>query len=478
MLNRHSIFVGVTALLLLLPASAFAPTPSPISVFAPRTTYHVDVGARDGVDYAGLTDLLEPLGQLEAKVSGSVYLLTFNGRKSEFREGKRQVRAIGQATVELTAPFVMVDNRGYIPVVSIERLLSQITGRKVAYHAASRRLFIDSPEFSFTAVLRHDPSRLELSFPSPVKPSITIEKGRVRLLFEREPVVGSGPDEVSYHDPFVQSTRVREVPGGMELTARVGLTAKVSVSDDGRTVTIHPAPGAVAETPPAAPAPPPAPAAPSASQRASAAPAAPGGPPFVILDAAHGGSENGAALSSELMEKTVTLEIARRLQKDLEARGVPVALIRTGDILLSWDQRAEAANTSHALLYVALHASADGHGVRLYTAMLQEESVSGAGKKNRPGFVPWEKAQSPYLLPSRQAAAAVVAQCKTEGLPARESSAPVAPLNNVTMAAVAVEVAPLGKDVNELATTQYQQKIASVLAKGIAGLRGRQRRTQ
>ena len=189
----------------------------------------------------------------------------------------------------------------------------------------------------------------------------------------------------------------------------------------------------------------------------------------MILDASHGGSESGAVLSSALLEKTVTLSLARRLQKELEARGVPVVLTRVADTDLTWDQRAVSANTSRASLYVALHASANGHGVRVYTAMLP----AGQPGQGRRSFLLWELAQSPYLPQSGTAAAVLAAQCTAGGLPVRSLIAPVRPLGSVTEAAVAVEVAPLGSSPDELAAAQYQQKIASALAAGIAGLRGK-----
>jgi N-acetylmuramoyl-L-alanine amidase len=58
-------------------------------------------------------------------------------------------------------------------------------------------------------------------------------------------------------------------------------------------------------------------------------------------------------------------------------------------------------------------------------------------------------------------------------MPVRTSAAPLRPLNSVTIAAVAVEVAPLGTSPDELATPEYQQKIAAALASGIASLRGK-----
>jgi N-acetylmuramoyl-L-alanine amidase len=88
-------------------------------------------------------------------------------------------------------------------------------------------------------------------------------------------------------------------------------------------------------------------------------------------------------------------------------------------------------------------------------------------------FLPWELAQSPYLEQSSMAASALAAECTFNGLPVRSSAAPLRPLNSVTIAAIAVEVAPLGNSANELGTPEYQQKVASAIASGIATLRGK-----
>ena len=251
-----------------------------------------------------------------------------------------------------------------------------------------------------------------------------------------------------------------KLPEGAEFIANVPQPATVSIGDGGRTVTIcaatphrflRAAAAAAMQPPPAR----------------RAAPARPR--PFVILDAAHGGNETGAVLSPTLLEKTVNLALARRLQKELESRGIPVVLTRIADNLLTWDQRAISANTSHASLYVALHASASGHGVRLYTSMVARRSPARTNAVS----LPWELAQSPYLEQSGPAAAALAAQCASDGLPVRSSAAPLRPLNNVTLAAVGVEVAPLVHSADELGTPEYQQKIATSLASAIAALRGK-----
>jgi N-acetylmuramoyl-L-alanine amidase len=313
-----------------------------------------------------------------------------------------------------------------------------------------------------------------LSFPVPVHPTSLIEKGRVRLLFRREPVVSNGADSVVYGDPFLLSTTFAEIPEGAEFVASVSQPATVSVGDGGHTVTISAVAAPLPVTPPVAPLANqgrPAAASPASSLPAQAAQAtqAPRSRPFVILDAAHGGSETGSVFSPTLLEKAVNLLLARRLQKELESRGIPVVLTRVADNLLTWDQRAISANTSHASLYVALHAASTGHGVRVYTAMVAPPQP---GQSNR-SFLPWEQAQAPYLEKSGMAAAALTAECASEGLPVRSSSAPLRPLNSVTLAAIAVEVAPMGASTDELGSPEYQQKIATALASAIAAMRGK-----
>lgn len=460
----HPIFVRVTALLLLLLAAGFAAEPRRITVYAPRVNYQVDILARDGVDYVGLTDLLDPLGRLESRSDGKTLRFTFNGVESDFVANTRQVRAHGNPILDLAANFLLIDGRGFVPVASITQLLPRIANQAADFHTASRRLFVGPAELHYAAELRHAPSRLVLTFSAPVNPSVVIERGRVRLFFRREPVVGSGPGTVSYGDPFLVSTSFTETPAGAEIVATVLQPAAVSLGDGGRTITISasalpapPAPLSSAVSPPA-----------SANVQPSPPVAPPRPRPFVILDPAHGGDDSGAVLSSTLLEKTVNLALAHSLQKALEARGVPTVLTRVADNSLTWDQRAVSANTSHASLYVALHASTSGHGVRVYTSTVALQPSQG-----KRSFLPWELAQSPFLQQSTLAAATLVAQCADDGLPVRSSAVPLRPLNNVTLAAIAVEVAPLGSSPDELATPEYQQSIATSLASAIAALRGK-----
>ena len=81
----------------------------------------------------------------------------------------------------------------------------------------------------------------------------------------------------------------------------------------------------------------------------------PPGTPLVVLDAGHGGADLGVE-SGGLIEKDLTLELARLLRQELEGRRIArVVLTRDDDRSLDPRQRAEAANHAHADLFLSLH---------------------------------------------------------------------------------------------------------------------------
>src|SRR6202034_2365574 len=78
---------------------------------------------------------------------------------------------------------------------------------------------------------------------------------------------------------------------------------------------------------------------------------------FAVVDASHGGTDRGEALSATLAEKDVTLAFARLLRAELESRGISTLVLRDSDADLSLDDRASSANAVHAAVYIALHAA-------------------------------------------------------------------------------------------------------------------------
>ena len=185
-------------------------------------------------------------------------------------------------------------------------------------------------------------------------------------------------------------------------------------------------------------------------------------PPLILIDAAHGGADSGAALNAAIPEKDVTLVLARRLRQELNARGLESQLLRDADFALTTDQRAANVNALHPALYIVIHASSQGSGMRLYSAILPA-AQDGSGP-----FLDWQTAQASALTRSRSIQAQITASIQETGLPFRSLTAPLRPLNNVTVAAIAMELAPTTGDVSQLASPDYQQMVCRALADGIA----------
>lgn len=201
---------------------------------------------------------------------------------------------------------------------------------------------------------------------------------------------------------------------------------------------------------------------PSVPAQATAVPA--DKPLFLIIDAAHGGTDTGALLTPAVAEKDITLNVARRLRQELNTRGIQVQLVRDGDVNLSADQRATIANTADPALYISLHASSLGGGMRLFTAMLPS-----AGDNNGP-FLDWDTAQSVALERSKTIQAQLISAIQQTRFPVRALMAPLRPLNNIKVPAIAIEISPATGDAAQVASTGYQQMICSAVANALASM--------
>jgi N-acetylmuramoyl-L-alanine amidase len=203
---------------------------------------------------------------------------------------------------------------------------------------------------------------------------------------------------------------------------------------------------------------------PTPPAQGSEAPAPP--PFFVIIDPAHGGTDQGALLSPKLAEKDVNLALGRRLKSELHERGIQSRLLRDSDVTLSLDQRAENANEQHAAVYLSLHAGVPGEGVRVYAPALTTTETLGLSR-----FVPWELAQANSLPRSQGLAQKIALELNARNVTAVSLASPIRPLNNVIAPAVAVEVTPAPDDVSGLMEQKFQTTVAAAIAAAIVQLR-------
>ncbi len=439
-----------------------------LSIYSATANYSLPVVQRQGHDYIGLLELLDPLGRVTAKSEGQRWRLHYNNIQGDFTVSDAHARIQGR-DVDLSGKFLMENGRGLIPVACLSSLLPHFLGGPATLHAESGRLFIGNIATHFTAsVTPDDTSRLVFHFTAPVNPTVASEPGKVRMTFNHEPLTAPASPTLTFGSKVIPEATYTESNGAAEITVMTTVPLLASFSADGRTVTLAPTKSQLASTtatatPTATPAQNTAAAQTPAATQASSTPRR----YFAVVDASHGGADRGEALSPTLAEKDVTVAFARRLRQELESRGISTLVLRDSDANLSLDERAFFANNTHAAVYVALHAASNGHGVRLYTSLLPY-----AGEEDRGPFRSWSAAQQASIPMSEAAAASVATELRKQQVEVRTLTAPLRPLNNVLTAALAVEVAPPASDLSALTSPDYQQAIASAVANGIANIRG------
>ena len=111
----------------------------------------------------------------------------------------------------------------------------------------------------------------------------------------------------------------------------------------------------------------------------------------ILIDPGHGGNDRGAA-GLRYNEKSLTLQVALRLQRILSRMGYRVLLTRVNDRRLELSDRARAANAAQVDLFISIHMNAAGNrtvsGIETFALTPLGAPSSGSEKvsyKNYPG---------------------------------------------------------------------------------------------
>jgi N-acetylmuramoyl-L-alanine amidase len=78
----------------------------------------------------------------------------------------------------------------------------------------------------------------------------------------------------------------------------------------------------------------------------------------VVIDAGHGGKDNGASCCEDRKEKEIVLSVAQRLKDRLERLDYQVYMTRDDDTFVKLPKRTEFANQKNADIFVSIHANA------------------------------------------------------------------------------------------------------------------------
>ncbi len=199
----------------------------------------------------------------------------------------------------------------------------------------------------------------------------------------------------------------------------------------------------------------------------------------VVIDAAHGGDDDGARLGDtsggqqggQISEKSVTLAMSVRLRSLLAARGFTVVTTRENNVTLDSDARAQIANRAVAsasgAACLALHASEAGSGVHIFVSSLAPAAATR--------FAAWKTAQAGHVGQSLKFAGTVNSAFEQGGgagpVPATLGRASLPGIDSMRCPALAIEIAPLRtadrKIVTDVTDSEYQAQVVQALVNAV-----------
>ncbi len=216
---------------------------------------------------------------------------------------------------------------------------------------------------------------------------------------------------------------------------------------------------------------------------------------IIAVDAGHGGEDPGASGASGTKEKTITLQIAKRLAQAInKEKGMKAVLIREGDYYVALRKRFKKAREKRADLFVSIHADAfrdpKVHGMSVYILskkgatseaakwLAQSENnsdlVGGVvleDKDNVLAKVLLDLSQNASMEASYKAAKKVLTALKLIEKPHKKNveRASFVVLKSPDVPSMLIETAYISnpKEEKRLKTKKFQQKLASSIKDGI-----------
>ena len=537
-LDRPLLLTALVVTLLALlasppPAAAQSPAP-PLTLVSPgarQPLESIEVEGRRLVPLRALAALFQ-LDLRDDTVTGTLAL--GSGQQEVLLTAGERLVSVGGRLVSLGSPPRQIEGRWWVPLDFINRALSSIADRRVEVRPRSGLVLIGDVNVPRVAA-RYRPrartGRLSVETTPGTPHRIIEEPGRLRLRFEADaidvvrlsPARGEIVRSIAIDadlpgltielGPAFDSFRVAQpAAAGGEARLVIDLrTAEAAASSEAATAA---RPAAERAAPGARPG---SPTGSAARARPGARPAGrpgdavrPGGdrpdaealPDFaaaptirtIVVDAGHGGPDEGAHGPDGTLEKDVTLGVARRLRAAIEAQlGARVILTRTGDTVVPIDERAAVANNNKADLFISLHAnssrSAARRGAEVFYLSIEDYgaearevaereapllSVVGGGAREI-DIVEWEMAQARHVDRSARLAELVEDELRQRVpmSPRAMQQAPFRVLVGANMPAVLVEMGFISNPDQErqLTAASFQNEVVEALIASVLRFR-------
>ncbi|HKC24954.1 MAG TPA: N-acetylmuramoyl-L-alanine amidase [Thermoanaerobaculia bacterium] len=484
----------VAAALLCRSAAEPQPAPADASFLPPGgTSLYIRSIEREGRLLLAINDVAAALeGAVAYDAETRSYELKMKGHSAVFGT-EAPLAVVDTKLVSLSSSVRAEGATAYADLDFFQRVIGPLLGVGFAFDAKTRVLSahkVEVQEVSVEAsVAEFEPTtRVVLRFSQP--PTYRFEKseGQIVLRFPGQHLVSGSPDK-TFDSPRVSRVTIKGSEAAVYLKEK-GLSASVyPLGAPPRLVVEVTAPVATAAVTPAAS---PAAASPSGTPPPERRAASAAEPKTIVLDAGHGGTEEGAKGPEGLLEKDATLQLVRTIKETLARRGYRVVTTRDTDASVGLEDRAAAANAAHADVFVSVHCnasrSAAAHGTEVYYLSLDASdraSAALAESENQPADKPtpsaetnaamreldlilWDLAQNQHLGASARLAEIIQADFnRLLGVTTRGvKQAPFKVLIGVHAPAVLVEVAFITNPDEEkkLASDEFRKETAETLA--------------
>lgn len=451
-----------------------------------------------GAQYLGVLQILNLFGQAANMKSKRKSLeLWFNNTQIRFRENNPVVR-LNDGRLRMEHPARLIGGEWMVPVDFVTNILPTLINQTVEFQRGENRMFIGGIKpNSFTLHLTplQAGAQLTIQFAEQVNLRTAAQNGKWVLYLGNHPVEPV-ESNFEFRNPYVSQVRFDDHDGqpklivtpsspGFDFYPKLGEGGKVLVAS-----IVNPGAAAASQAPTQ-----PGPSAPPSPQTAQTVPPSSGGQqapapspvpnvslPAIVLDAGHGGTDNGAQGKDGILEKNLTAQLVAQAQKALNATGkYRVVLTRTGDVNVGFDQRAAEANFAHPIAFISFHAGDLGPStprVVVYSYRPSSPLAMAPGADPQSLFVSWNRVQLRYMNQSNSLALALQRDLekttRVATMPPME--VPLRVLQSIAAPAVAIEVGSLTPTGNSAALTNpsFQQEIGAAVVAAVANLQGGQ----
>jgi N-acetylmuramoyl-L-alanine amidase len=198
--------------------------------------------------------------------------------------------------------------------------------------------------------------------------------------------------------------------------------------------------------------------------------------PVVVIDPGHGGQDSGA-MCGDMLEKDLTLDVARRLDRQLQGKGLATVMTRLGDSYVSLAERAGLTNRVPECIFVSIHfneGNRDGKSTGIETYYADHQMTPGTPVIAWLPFLQRAANQAPNL--ESQSLAGFVQEslvAHTQAVNRGTKAQQYFVIANVRHPAVLVEGGFINnrEELARLQSEQYREQLAAAICDGIVHYR-------